>query len=71
MILKLTITHSPGAEPIEIAAVDITVKEAVTLIPSDRYLLECRDEAGKRLGRAVKDGLVVRHVMDVAEEPDC
>lgn len=68
--LRVTVTHGPGQEPEHVADVNIVVAEPAPP-EAARYLLECKDAADATLGRAVADGLTVRHVMDVDEEPDC
>lgn len=70
--LTLTVTHAPGTKSEKITDVDIVVDQIIEPGPTTtiRYVLESRDEAGKALGRAVAGGLVVRHVLDVNEEPD-
>ena len=70
--LKVTVTPTLGREPEQVADVNIVVAEAALHpTPASRYVLECKDAADATLGKAVADGLVVKHILDVDEEPDC
>ena len=68
--LKVTMTPAPGREPEQVADVNIVVMEVPQPTNASRYILECKDAAGAALARAVADGLAVKHVLDVNEEPD-
>ena len=68
--LKVTMAPAPGREPEQVADVNIVVMEVPQPMNASRYILECKDAAGSALARAVADGLAVKHVLDVNEEPD-
>jgi len=68
--LKVTVTPALGGKPEQLADVNIVVMEAPQPTNASRYILECKDAAGAALARAVADGLTMKHVLDVNEEPD-